>query len=67
LSQFGMSHKYPTPGDIYQSRLYPGQSCRVISVVDAKVTFSWMNGYDHIDRQTAPVNQFVRDFELGTR
>ena len=59
-----MPHKYPAPGDLYHSRLYPGQICRVISVIDAEVTFSWLNSYAHIDQQTARVNQFIQDFDL---
>ncbi len=61
-----MTRKYPAPGDIYQSRLYPGQTCKVISVLDAQVTFRWTNGYEHIDQQTTSVRQFIDDFDLGS-
>ena len=54
--------KYPQPGVTYDSRLYPGHQCEVISVVDAQVTFKWLPPYKYIDEQIVPVNQFVIDF-----
>ena len=57
-----MSRKYPQPGEIYESVLYPGQQCKVISVLEAQVTFRWLGHYAHIESQSAPVNQFILDF-----
>ena len=54
--------KYPQPGVTYDSRIYPGQQCQVISVVDAQVTFKWLPPYKYIDEQIVPVNQFILDF-----
>ena len=54
--------KYPQPGVTYDSRIYPGQQCQVISVVDAQVTFKWLPPYKYIDEQSVPVNQFILDF-----
>ena len=61
-----MVEKYPAPGDIYQSRLYPGETCKIVRVQEAQVTFQWISGHDHIDWQIAPVNHFIRDFDLQT-
>ena len=55
-------HKYPQPGDVYESVLYPGQSCRVLDVHQAQVTFEWLGRYSHIDRQVVAVNRFIVDF-----
>ena len=57
-----MSHKYPQAGETYNSRLYPGHKCEVISVIEAQVTFKWLPPYKYIDEQIVPVNQFVQDF-----
>ena len=57
-----MALKYPQPGDLYDSLLYRGQRCQVVSVLDAQVTFRWTGSYNHIEAQRAPVNQFIRDF-----
>ena len=57
--------KYPIAGEVYRSRIYAGQNCRVVSVLDALVTFEWLGRYEHVDRQTAPVNRFVEDFVLS--
>ena len=57
--------KYPQPGDVYESRLYPGQTCRVVSVHHAQVTFEWLGRYAHIAQQIAAVNRFVVDFVLA--
>lgn len=54
--------EYPRPGATYDSRLYPGQQCEVISVVDAQVTFKWLPPYRYIDEQIVSVKQFVIDF-----
>ncbi len=56
---------YPRAGETYDSYLYSEHKCRVMSVVDARVTFKWLPPYQYIDEQTAPVNQFVRDFSLS--
>ena len=61
-----MSVKYPQPGDVYHSKIYPGQMCRVLRVIDALVTFEWQGQYDHVEPQSAPVNRFVRDFTHQT-
>ena len=62
-----MAPKYPVAGDIYESRLYPGQRCQVISVIAARVTLQWVGQYAHISQQTVLVNQFIRDFSLCPR
>lgn len=54
--------RYPQPGTTYDSRLYPGHQCQVISVVDAQVTFKWLPPYRYIDAQIVPVNKFILDF-----
>ena len=54
--------KYPMPGELYDSLIYPGQRCRVVSVLDAKVTLQWLGQFAHISQQTVMVNQFVQDF-----
>jgi hypothetical protein len=56
--------KYPQIGDVYISRLYPGETCRVVTVHHAQVTFQWLGQYAHVDRQVVAVNRFVKDFEL---
>ena len=57
-----MSKRYPQPGEKYESVLYPGQLCEVLSVVEAQVTFRWLPPYKYIDEQIVPVNQFIEDF-----
>ncbi len=57
-----MPRKYPQPGETYESRLYPGHECVVVSVVEAQVTFKWLPPYRYIDAQIVPVNRFVEDF-----
>ncbi len=62
--------RYPQAGETYESCLYPGQQCGIVSVIEAKVTFRWLPPYQYIDEQTAPVNQFIVDFrtlEAGAR
>jgi hypothetical protein len=56
--------KYPQPSDVYECHLYPGRTCRVVHVVDAKVTFQWLGEYERLAPQIVPVNRFVTDFEL---
>lgn len=56
--------KYPQASDIYECLLYPGRTCRVLSVQNAQVTFQWLGDYQHIAPQVVPVNRFVADFEL---
>jgi len=56
--------KYPQPGATYESCLYPGHQCRVLSVLNAQVTFKWLAPYKYIDEQVVPVNQFIVDFTL---
>ena len=60
-----MKKKYPVPGEIYDSRLYPGEQCEVISVVEAQVTLRWVGQYSRIQPQTVPVSQFIQDFVLA--
>ena len=62
-----MYRKYPVPGDIYNSHLYPGHQCKVIRVVEAQVTLQWIGQYSKIDPPTVPVNQFIRDFTLKSK
>lgn len=57
-----MLRKYPQPGEIYESALYPGQRCKVESVLEAKVTFEWLGQYAYVPRQSVPVNRFIEDF-----
>jgi hypothetical protein len=54
--------KYPQPGDVYESVLYAGQTCRVVTVQHAQVTFQWLGEYKRIEPQVVPVNRFVADF-----
>jgi hypothetical protein len=54
--------KYPQPGDIYDSLLYPGQACKVMAVQEARVTFQWLGEYQRIEPQIVPVNRFIADF-----
>ncbi len=54
--------KYPQPGDVYESLLYPGQICKVVDVHFAQVTFQWLGAYQRIEPQVAPVNRFIVDF-----
>ncbi len=54
--------KYPQPGDVYESRIYPGQTCQVVTVQQARVTFQWLGEYQRIEPQVVPVNRFVADF-----
>lgn len=54
--------KYPGPSDLYESLLYPGRSCEVVNVENARVTFRWLGDYAHIEPQVVPVNRFVADF-----
>ena len=54
--------KYPQPGDVYESQLYPGQVCKVVHVQHARVTFQWLGEYQRIEPQVVSVNRFVADF-----
>jgi hypothetical protein len=56
--------KYPQPSDIYECHLYPGRTCKVVSVANAQVTFQWLDDYARIEPQVVPVNRFVVDFKL---
>jgi hypothetical protein len=58
--------KYPQPGDIYESQLYPEQTCRVVTVQHAQVTFQWLGEYRRIEPQVVPVNRFIADFTQCT-
>jgi len=55
--------KYPQTHDVYESRLYPGQSCRVVQVVNAQVTFKWLGDYARLEPQVVAVNRFIVDFK----
>lgn len=57
--------KYPQPGEIYESLLYPGQRCRVQTVLEAIVTFEWLGRYAYVPTQAVPVNRFIQDFDLA--
>lgn len=59
--------KYPQAGELYRSRLYPGQACKVLSVMHAQVTFEWLGQFEHVARQRVPVNRFIRDFVLSPK
>jgi hypothetical protein len=59
--------KYPQPGELYHSRIYPGQMCKVLSVLHAQVTFEWLGQFQHVEHQRVPVNRFIRDFVLAPR
>ncbi len=54
--------KYPQSGDVYESVLYAGQTCRVVTVQHAQVTFQWLGEYQRIEPQVVPVNRFIADF-----
>jgi hypothetical protein len=56
--------KYPQPSDVYECELYPGRTCRVLSVHNAQVTFQWLGDYSRIELQVVPVNRFIVDFKL---
>ena len=56
--------KYPVAGDKYSSALYPGQVCRVISVLEGQVAFEWIGQYAYVEEQTVSVKKFVIDFRL---
>ena len=58
--------KYPQPGDVYESLLYPGQVCKVVAVQQARVTFQWLGEYQRIEPQVVPVNRFISDFSQRT-
>lgn len=59
--------RYPQPSDVYESLLYPGRSCEVLGVENARVTFRWLGDYAHIEQQVVPVNRFILDFALLER
>jgi hypothetical protein len=56
--------KYPQARDVYECRLYPGRTCRVVQVVNALVTFQWLGDYARLAPQVVPVNRFIVDFKL---
>ena len=56
--------KYPQISDVYECHLYPGRTCRVVHVLNAKVTFHWLGEYARLAPQIVPVNRFVTDFKL---
>jgi hypothetical protein len=58
--------KYPQPGDVYESLIYPGQACKVVAVQQARVTFQWLGEYQRIEPQVVPVNRFIADFTQST-
>ena len=60
-----MSGKYPIPGEMYDSHIYPGQQCEIVSVVNAQVTMQWVGQYAYIDPQIVPVNKFLQDFSVA--
>jgi hypothetical protein len=60
-----MSGKYPMPGEMYDSHIYPGQQCEVISILEAQVTMQWFGQYAYIEPQTVAVNQFLKDFSAA--
>ena len=55
--------KYPQPSEVYECHLYPGRTCRVVSVTNAQVRFQWLGDYSRIAPQSVPVSRFVVDFE----
>ena len=57
--------KYPVAGEIYDSCLYPGEQCEVISVIEAQVTIQWIGQYARVKPQTVSVNRFIQDFALA--
>jgi hypothetical protein len=59
--------KYPQPGDVYESLIYPGQACKVVTVQQARVTFQWLGEYQRIEPQVVPVNRFIADFAQRER
>jgi hypothetical protein len=56
--------KYPQSGDVYESLLYEGQVCEVLTVQHAQVTFRWLGEYERLEPQVVPVNKFIADFSL---
>ena len=61
-----MLNKPPFAGDRYRSVLYPGQLCKVIRVIEGRVTFQWLGQYAYISQQSTSVKQFLSDFEFVT-
>lgn len=59
-----MLTKPPFAGDQYRSNLHPGETCKVIRVVNGRVTFQWLGEYAHIDQQTTSIKQFLIDFQF---
>lgn len=59
-----MSTNPPLAGDEYRSKLYPGQTCRVIAVIEDRIMFQWLGEYAYVSQQTATVAQFLIDFEF---
>jgi hypothetical protein len=55
--------KYPQAHEVYECHLYPGRTCRVVHVVNAQVTFQWLDEYSRIEPQVVPVNRFIVDFK----
>ena len=55
--------KYPQASDVYECHLYPGRTCRVVTVVNALVTFQWLGDYARLAPQVVPVNRFIIDFK----
>ena len=59
-----MLTKPPFAGDKYSSTLNPKQTCRVIRIIEGRVTFHWLGDYTYIDQQTTTVAQFMIDFQF---
>ncbi len=57
-----MPIRYPVAGDVYRSRIYPDQTCQVVRVVNANVTFKWLGQYSHVASQSVAVLKFANDF-----
>ena len=67
IDRVSMLLKYPQAGETYRSRVYPGQTCKVLSVLQAQVTFEWLGQFQHVEQQRVPVNRFIKDFVLAPR
>lgn len=56
--------KYPAPGDVYSSRLNPGEICKVVQLTDGHVTYRWLGEDSHSLIHTTPLAYFIRYFAV---
>ena len=56
--------RYPAPGDVYSSRLNPGETCKVTSITDGHVTYRWLCEDSHSQVHSTPLPYFIRYFAV---